>query len=165
MTARALTLSALLAGCAPSPPARPSSAPVPTTINLKDPWTLVSRTDDEIAVRYAQTPGGVRMWLDATDGHVPGVAPVHEGHTLQVGDAGRAWPLVAFALPAEPLRHVTILVQGVDLVVRAHRLHLDAAGLLHPLTPPAVSPSTKCRWSAKNSATTGIDTSTAPAAK
>jgi len=49
-------------------------------------------------------------------------------------------------------------------VRQGHHLGEPAPGELHPFTPPAVSPPTRCFCSMKKSAITGIDTSIAPAA-
>lgn len=57
------------------------------------------------------------------------------------------------------------ITQGTDSVPQKWPVSVDKQRSDQPLTPPWVSPPIRCCCSAKNSAITGSDTSTAPAAK
>jgi len=95
----------------------PLPAPPVATVTIETPWAVVSQDDDEIAVRFGLSGEGARVWLRDQPGRAAGVSPVHDGRTFEVADDGVAWPLVAWP---DGVERVEVLVQGIDLVVRAY---------------------------------------------
>jgi hypothetical protein len=84
----------------------PEIAPIPVTLEVEDPWVLVSQDASEVAIRFGETGDGVRIWTAS------GTSPVHAGRTLD-------GPLIAWPYP-DRLDRVEVRVQGIDLVVRAY---------------------------------------------
>lgn len=115
-------------------PAELVPAPVPE-VHVAPPWNLVQQDEDSIALRFADTPDGVRVTLrrDAR-GRVPGVTLVHAGETLEVRDGPDRWPLVAAGWPDRPLSAAVVEVEGWDVFVRLAGPPLDSVSS-HPDAP------------------------------
>jgi hypothetical protein len=110
---------AVLAGCA-DPAAPPATQPSPPVrLEMEAPWVVARQEEDSIVLRLGDGAHGARVQLlPDVGGRIPGVSPIHAGHTLEVEEEGTRWPLIAVAYPDLPLGRVEISVEGVDLVVR-----------------------------------------------
>ena len=101
----------MLAACAAPSPA-PPPPDVPATVDLSPPWSVVPGGDGEVALRFEDSPHGVRVSLGSTARLPgPGVALVVDGRT--VGD-----PLIAVPTAIGHATRVSIGSEGYDLLVR-----------------------------------------------
>jgi len=114
---------ALLMACSPralaAEPEAPAQQVVVPEVTLGGDWVIVEESPRELVLRLGDSPHGVRVVLAETEGgRRIGVAPIHDGRTLELRDGDVTTPVFAWPFPDHPLTAASVEVEGPDLVVR-----------------------------------------------
>jgi hypothetical protein len=97
-------------------------------VNVQAPWQVVQQDDDVIALRFDDTPHGVRVFLGPSDRwSQAGASPVVDGKTV-------GHPMLGVPQAIGPAQTVTIRSEGHDLLVRFASQSLQTVST-DPLAP------------------------------
>lgn len=111
---RPLITASVLAGCAAPPAPEPVWRAHPE-VSVSAPWSVVTQSDDEVALRFRDTPHGVRVSLGpSTHWTSAGVSLVVDGATLGSHEV----PIIGVPAAIGPAQTVSITSEGHDLRVR-----------------------------------------------
>jgi hypothetical protein len=111
------------------PALQPPSWRATPDVDVQAPWQVVQQDDDVIALRFNDTPHGVRVFLGPSDrSHQAGASPVVDGRTV-----GR--PMLGVPHAIGPARTVKVRSDGYDLLVRFASQPLDEVS--HDALAPA----------------------------